>query len=350
MEIYKITEPNEWSYFAKGQANILFKYNGSNEYLKHKLLRVRLFKEDAQYITTCELYDFIELQCKNLFPQQIIDVQLVVLTTDFVNALDSKGDKLMIKERYGLLIPNILHGNYNKSVLSKYCNLYHSHTSETNDKIDSVIFELKPKWLYDNKKSNYCRTCSLNQLRGLPRHFCPLDFLYEETVDQGLNDLFQPIPTQILSKIEIDNKIPLKKLFRIFLSNPQNVFLKLKQYQKIDNKNDLIKNLSSPQDVSQNLSLVMTLRDVGLFIKFEKYDKHNNFHNSHDNISNIIEVEPYGRFVITCNIYDLDLKSNTKYSHWLDIEQRLQPIYNSLNPDWKFCTRLNEEGEFIHRQ
>ncbi|KAK6200188.1 inositol-pentakisphosphate 2-kinase [Scheffersomyces amazonensis] len=347
MEIYKITNPEQWSYFAKGQANILFKYNGNHEYLKHKLLRVRLFKEDKQYITTCELYDFIELKCKNLFPQQIIDVQLVVLTTDFVNQLDSKGDKLQIGERYGLLIPNILHGNYDKSILSKNCNLYYDYKPQSNDKIDSVIFELKPKWLYDNTSSNYCRTCSLNQLKGFKRHYCPLDFLYEETIDQGLNDLFDPIPQDIIQKIEVSNKIPLKQLFRMFLNNPENVFLKLKQYQKINNKNDLIKNLSSPNDVSQNLSLVMTLRDVGLFIKFEKYDKSSNIHNSHDNVSNIVSVDNLGKFVITCNIYDLDLKSNTKYKHWLEIEEQLQPIYNSTNPNWKHCTGVTSDGTVI---
>lgn len=451
MEISKITSPHEWIYFAKGNANILFKYTGNNDYLRHKLLRVRLLKEDDQYISTCELYDFIELKCKHLFPQQIIDIQLIVLTTDFVNRLDNQGNQLMLKERYGLLIPNILDGNYTKQFLSKNCHLYignnhpynyddtseiivdgdtkkteDDHLSETNSnnnnsnntsnqsinidnnnnesnnhnnidnhknsdtndkennnnnnndnesnninkknnnsnsnnnnenyknnsiqdsenhennhKIDSVIFEIKPKWLYDNTSSNYCRTCLLNQLKGYSRHFCPLDLLYLETLDQGLEDIFSIIPIEILKTIEEINKIPIKILFKIFLSNPNSVFQKLKEYQRINNKNDLIKNLTSIDDVSQNLSLVMTLRDVGLFIKFEKYDKYNNIHNSHNNINNLIYVENYGKFLLTCNIYDLDLKSKAKYKHWLEIEEKLQNIYNSKNPNWRSCIKRN---------
>lgn len=346
MEISKITDPGDWSYFAKGGANILFKYNGANDYLKHKLLRVRLLKDDDQYISTCELYDFIELKCKHLFPQQIIDIQLIVLTFEFVNQLDSNGNKLMLTERYGLLIPNIVDGDYTKQFLSKNCHLYIGNASGTKqaNAVDSVIFEVKPKWLYDNTSSNYCRTCLLNILRGKKRHFCPLDLLYPETIDNGIDDIFSAIPQDILTNIEEHNNIPLRQLFKIFLGNPSSVFQKLKEYQRINNKNDLIKNLTSIDDVSQNLSLVMTLRDVGLFIKFEKYDKHNNIHNSHNNVNNIVTVEPYGKFLLTCNIYDLDLKSKLKYRHWLDIEQQLQNIYNSSHPDWKFCVKRPSSG------
>lgn len=378
MEIYKITTPSEWAYFAKGNANILFKYTGGNDYLRHKLLRVRLLKEDEQYISTCELYDFIELKCKPVFPQQIIDIQLVVLTKDFVSLLNNEGNKLMLKERYGLLLPNILDGTYSKQFLSKNCHLYVGKSTEqqadkglnqnvprptpkltnlqhpdqhpnanvqsqkqTQHSIDSVIFEIKPKWLYDNTSSNYCRTCLLNQLKGVPRHFCPLDLLYDESIDEGLNDLFLLIPEDLQRDISEVNRIPIQRLFKIFLKNQNNVFQKLKEYQLINNKNDLIKNLTSVHDVLQNLSLVMTLRDVGLFIKFEKYNKFNNIHNSHNNINNLINVEGYGKFLLTCNIYDLDLKSKLKYKHWLDIEQKLQSIYNSSNPNWRHCIRFD---------
>lgn len=86
----------------------------------------------------------------------------------------------------------------------------------------------------------------------------------------------------------------------------------------------------------------MTLRDVGLFIKFEKYNKYNNIHNSHNNINNLINLEGYGKFLLTCNIYDLDLKSKLKYKHWLDTEEKLQSIYNSSNPDWRHCVKVHD--------
>ncbi|KAI5910855.1 Inositol-pentakisphosphate 2-kinase [Candida parapsilosis] len=487
MEIYKITSPKEWSYFANGSANILFKYTGTNDYLTHKLLRLRLLKEDEEYISTCELYDFIELKCKHLFPKQIIDIQLIVLTSEFVRGLDSAGFKLQLNERYGLLIPNILDGNYTKIALSKHCQLYlgsddnntaggthaanqlqqqpqqvqpqrlqqqpqstqsrqtstnvNDYTSLTQDinplnsgqdlqqqqqqqqkkqphfnnniipggqsmngkftaapltsesTINSIIFEIKPKWLYDNKSANYCRTCSLNQLHKVQRHFCPLDLLYPNTIDQGIDDIFSRIPPDIINLIEVQNNFPLKQLFRQFLSNPDhNVFAKLKQYQKINNKNDLIENLTSSSDVSQNLSLVMTLRDVGLFIKFEKYDKNNNIHNFHNNINNLITLPPLAfsppqppsqstqingsasipvsgsshnhqdqdqyqtqspaqdqskqgqKYLVTCNIYDLDLKSRMKYKYWLQVEHELQGIYNSNNPSWRHCCKYGDQN------
>lgn len=317
------------------------------------MLRVRLLKEEEEYISTCELYDFIELKCKPLFPHQIIDIQLVVLTMDFVTQLDSHGNKIMLKERYGLLLPNILDGNYEKHFLSKHCQLYtgctnniktnnnlnKTKTTHDTSQIDSVIFEIKPKWLYDNTSSNYCRTCLLNQHRNQTRHFCPLDLLYPDTLERGLEDIFQLIPTKTMSEIEQDSKFPIKSLFRIFLSNPENVFQKLKQYQRIANKNDLIKNLGSAADVLHNLLLVMTLRDVGLFIKFEKYNRDNNIHNSHNNVHNLIDVEGHGKFLLTCNIYDLDLKSKMKYRHWFEVEQQLQGIYGSINEEWRFCTK-----------
>lgn len=358
MEISKITSPEDWEYFAKGAANILFKYTGNNDYLKRKLLRLRLLKQEEEYISTCELYDFIELRCKDLFPNQIIDIQLTVLDSNFTNKLNSQGNKLMLNERYGLLLPNILDGDYRKISLLQKCQLYFNDNDQD---INSVIFEIKPKWLYDNYTDNYCRTCSLNQLKKVPRHFCPLDLLYTETIEQGLNDLFAPIPQDIYVKIE--KLIPLKKLTTIYFNNPDNVFQKLKQYQKINNKNDLIKNLTSYSDVSQNLSLVMTLRDVGLFIKIEKFDKNNHIHTSHNNIKNVYRIndnksngtkdqdQEIGtndeedndeKFLITCNIYDLDLKSKMKYKHWLKVENDLQEIYNSSNPNWRYCIKYDQ--------
>ncbi|KAI5965788.1 IPK1 [Candida pseudojiufengensis] len=412
MEIYKITSPKEWKYFAKGAANILFKYTGSNDYLRHKLLRLRLNKRDEEYISTCELYDFIELKCKKLFPNLIIDIQLIVLTFEFISELNKLNNlnnefELNLNERYGLLLPNILDGDYIKLSSSKHCQLYFNNSltsqeqfninnnnnssirlnnqengkiinytpdlllnpSIQQNKINSIIFEIKPKWLYDNKSQNYCRTCSLNQLNNYKRHFCPLDLLYEETYDTVIEDIFSKIPPELLNLIEQTNDFPIKLLFKIFLQNEsKNIFLKLKKYQKINNKNDLIENLSNSNDVSKNLSLVMTLRDVGIFIKFEKFNKFNNIHNSHNNIDNTINLKDFedcvpttttnnsinnntanngieddeiikDKYLITCNIYDLDLKSKNKYKYWIKIENDLKKIYNSENKNWKYCIK-----------
>ena len=48
------------------------------------------------------------------------------------------------------------------------------------------------------------------------------------------------------------------------------------------------------------------------------------------------------KFLITCNIYDLDLKSKMKYKHWLKVENDLQEIYNSSNPNWRCCIKYDQ--------
>lgn len=339
MEITTITAPSDWNFFARGAANILFKYSGNNNYLKNKLLRLRLKKEESEYISTCQLYDFIELKCKPLFPNQIIDVHLVVLTSKFVSALDSHDHELMLSEQYGLLIPNILCGYYEKQTLSKYCSLYvgTSQTEKNSCIVDTVILELKPKWLYENS-SNYCRTCLLNQAKGYERHFCPLDFLYPETIDDGLRDLMSRIPAVTRCQIEDENEIPFSSLMRVFVTQHGNAFQKLKKYQEVESESDFIVNVKSQDDVLERLSLIMTLRDVGLFIKCEKFDQSNDVHNSQINSTNIVLIDGK-KFLLTSNIYDLDLKSNLKYRHWIEVEEKLSDIYNSCNPEWRFCVK-----------
>ena len=83
----------------------------------------------------------------------------------------------MLNERYGLLLPNILDGDYRKISLLQKCQLYFNDNDQD---INSVIFEIKPKWLYDNYTDNYCRTCSLNQLKKVPRHFLPWFIIYRD--------------------------------------------------------------------------------------------------------------------------------------------------------------------------
>lgn len=326
MEISKITNPDEWAYFAKGNANMLFTYHGSNTFLKHKLLRVRLYKDDDKYISSCELYDFVELKCKALFPKEVTEIQLVVLTASFVESLQSNGHKLMVKEKYGLLIPNMLDVDYTKVTLLKNVQLYYD--------TEAVMFEIKPKWLYDNNSSNYCRTCLMNQYKGFKRHFCPLDLLHKERFDQVIDDILDPVPPSVLSAIT-KNKFPVVKLLQSYLENPVNVFQKLKNYQQIEKHTDLIKNLSLINDVLNELSLIMTLRDVGVFIKFEKFTKNSS--------RGQVMVVENSEFLVTCNIYDLDLKSNMRFEHWIEVDEKLRGVRNTPTI-WKQCLKFDGEG------
>lgn len=328
MEIAKLTTPDEWQFFAQGAANILFQYTGPHGYLRPKLLRIRLAKNKLEYINTCELFDFIELQCKPLFPQYIHDVQLVLLSDEFVGKLNSHGQALMTLERYGLLVPNMLNFKFSRYLLLKHCQFY----VDPDHPVQQVMFEIKPKWLYTNINTNYCRSCLLNIHRGFPRHFCPLDFLMEEHIDTGVSNLLKPIPEKVALGLEKDG-FPLHKLFSAYLNQPDNVFLQLMRFQEVDDTRSEINDLKLSKDVLARLSLVMTLRDIGVFLRFERYHRDHGHKNP-----NLVTIDGYGDFIITCNIIDLDLKSLSKFEHWKATEAKLAPVYNS-NSNWPRCHR-----------
>ena len=326
MEISKLSVPQDWKYFGKGAANILFEYVGNDKSLEGKLLRLRLFKKQDDYISTRELYQFIHDKCKPILSDTIIDVQLVHLDELFLTKVDSNGHKLMERETFAFLLPNLLHGNYTKVFLSKHCQLY------IDAEWKSVIFEMKPKWLYDNYTTNYCRTCLLTQLKGNPRHFCPLDLLYPDTINQAVEDIFSLVPRDKLELLD-QHGIPLRQLFCAYLADPGNVFQQLKLHQTIQNPHDEILTLTSSEDVSESLSLIMTLRDVGVFLKFERSEL--------GPVANgVLVTENSGNFSVSSYIYDLDLKSPTKFKHWRDTEHKLSTIYNSDNPSWRYCHKL----------
>jgi inositol-pentakisphosphate 2-kinase len=328
MEISKLSDPKDWKYFGKGAANILFEYVGNNKSLEGKLLRLRLFKNQGDYISTQELYHFIHDKCKPILSDSIIDVQLVHLDELFLAQVDSHGHKLMECETFAFLLPNLLHGNYSKLDLSKNCQLY------IDAQWKSVIIEMKPKWLYDNYGTNYCRTCLLKQLKGSSRHYCPLDLLYPDTISQAVEDIFSLVPGDKMKLID-QNGIPLKQLFGGYLSGHGNVFQQLKFHQTVLNLHDDLLTLTSLEDVSERLSLIMTLRDVGVFLKFERSDL--------DPATNgVMATENSGNFLVSSYIYDLDLKSPTKFSHWRDTEQKLSSIYNSDNPSWRHCHKVRK--------
>lgn len=305
MELCHLTNSNEWQYFAKGKANVLFKYVGTHPGFCRKLLRVRLAKHPRQYITTQETYDFVQTHCKWRFPDNILEMLLVTLTRDFVGGLALSCDGLMVSEPHGLLIPNMVDGEYHKQILSKHCSLYH------NSSFTSIVLELKPKWLYDNTR-NYCRTCLLNQLKRLARHFCPLDLINHHTILVGIEDILSKLPKDLYHTIQ--QHIPLRQLLTNYLEQTDNIFQKLKYHQTIYDSQDLVENVTCADDVSFTLLMAMCLRDVGVFLTIDAD-----------------HIKP--------TIYDMDLKSKNRFQHWVDIEQQLQPIYSTTNPEWRYCTK-----------
>ncbi|GEQ66533.1 hypothetical protein JCM33374_g196 [Metschnikowia sp. JCM 33374] len=333
-----LSYPREWKFFAKGNANAIYRYQGSEEYFQQRVLRLRLSKPSENYISTLELNDFVKSHCEKYFPENIIKSELVRLSEDFLSQLETQNFKLMVSEKYGFLLDDMLFGNFKSYDLSKNCKLHVKFEEQNNpESISSVILELKPKWLYNND-TNYCRNCSLSQLRKLDRHFCPLDFLSESTIERGLDDLFSKVPKEIFSITEADGHFKLRNLLRNYFSHPNNIFQILKSLQVLKTSSDWICNVKSKEDVSEQLLFVMTMRDVGIFLKFEKSLQKE----SNDHLENKI-IDGNVKYITSSFIYDLDLKPRGKYEHWRNTDLALQTYRNSYDENWRLCTVASQE-------
>lgn len=333
MNIAHFSNPLEWEFLARGNANAIYRYKGKEDRFLQKVLRVRLEKPSGHYISTSELDQFIKTYCEPVFLKNMINSELVTIDRDFLVGLETKNFVLMLSERSGFIMEDILFGNFRPYELSKHCKLHVEFLNQ--ESVNSVILELKPKWLYDNC-TNYCRNCALNQYRNYERHFCPLDFLSNSTMERGIDDLLSKIPKEISSITDQSNSFNLKKLLRNYLAS-DNIFQTIKASQEIDQK-DFICNVQSSDDVSDELLFAMTMRDVGVFIKVRKVLS--------EEIENgiVFDSERFSfkdddEYLVKTYMYDFDLKLRSKFEHWKKTDLALREFYNSYNETWRFCTR-----------
>lgn len=322
------TSPDQWQFFAKGNANILFRYMGPNQSLKATLLRLRLNKDKETYVSTRDVKYFMDNIRKDLCLQEIVESELITVDLSFLQKLNTRGNELMLSESHGILLLDVLHGYDHHDLLSKHCTL---HIKEQGSKVQSIVVELKPKWLYDNRQ-NYCRTCLLFQLKGKDRHFCPLDLLHFNAVPKGVSDLLSKTSQSSQTLLAL-GRIPISSILVEYFQSKANILLKLKQEQ--DNLDDGVRlsEITQESQVLDKLALRMTLRDVGVFLVICLSD------NLQDVGQNNVIVDGFGTFRIQPYIYDLDLKSKSRYQHWVETEKKLQPVYNSTHPNWEYCVK-----------
>lgn len=320
---------DDWLYFAEGNANVLFMYNGPLEYMKGKLLRIRKRSDAEDYNSTLNLYKFMQERCEVLLPLLIVPHELVSLKPSFLRQLSNRHTELKLDEPFGLLVSNVVYGPYEKQILSKHSSLYVTKPIDNMETGASVILELKPKWLqYAN--SLYCRTCLVSQARGYERHFCPLDLISPDRIDHAIVDIMSRVDPHI----EESSRIPLSSLFRAYLMETNNVFRTLYEIQQTRHSADLLENIKSKDDVLDDLLMMMTLRDVGVFLKF----KENN--NRESILANAFTFTVAGNaYRVEAYIYDLDLKSKLKFNHWRTTEMQISKIKNRTNPLWRHCAR-----------
>ncbi|KAH3681915.1 hypothetical protein WICPIJ_007111 [Wickerhamomyces pijperi] len=166
----KLSNAEDWKFYGKGNANIVYKYQGSDLTFHNKLLRLR---QSNQIYNTRQIYIHYN-NIPNQLSQHAIQLELVQVSFLKEGCLET--------DQFGLLMPDLTQG-HELVKKERYYSVFQSH--ETN----SWIFELKPKWLKQNEKG--CRNCTMHvrKYKHVPS-FCSLDLLRTDSVLKCCQSLF----------------------------------------------------------------------------------------------------------------------------------------------------------------
>ncbi|ODQ80693.1 hypothetical protein BABINDRAFT_7397 [Babjeviella inositovora NRRL Y-12698] len=314
------TTPADWEYFTKGNANLLFRYRGPLGKYTDKLLRVRLFNDLPDYVSTKTIVQYVKTNFEESFHKELCEQELVKVSPDFLTGLSERCGHTLMCDDYALVMPNLLRGVVQSVKLAKNCILHIAQEEGS----EVVTLEFKPKWLYDNTRI-YCRNCAHGQMQGVPRHFCPLDLLHIERVTGAIDDMFLE-----MKKDETKGILSYKSVLVSFFTN-SDILHRLKRIQSRSTQS--VKDITSAGDVTEELSLSMTLRDVTLFVEMRQGGT------EYSESSDLFLIDGVA-FSCKCYVIDLDLKANSKFRHWAKTEQKLQEYYDRTELDaWPGCFR-----------
>jgi hypothetical protein len=316
---------SEWEYKAEGNKNMIFKYNGQNENLRNKLIRV--VKEEncskEHYLSLLKIYSLfpLEYQCNFILHE---------VSSSFLHNLHIKSLDARPLQRLGRSI----------CLDSELALLMDDYSS-----FSDLSFEIKPKWAFLPENSKTCRYCLHQQHKFNIKNveqissFCPLDLFSGKfhRIKKAFEDLFQNPQNNF--KIfkggkeqknfdELVRDEYCEVLANIFL-NDQILFL-LKKYQIASHKdifhlnsildtNSILKEnidfhnsieslrlcIKENSDVDRQLAeflLSVTLKDLSIFVRDNK------------------------RIYYNIKLIDLDPKSPKSLKKYLDLQKSLNKI------------------------
>lgn len=266
----------EWVYLAEGNANVVFKYVGSDAYLSGKVLRLRKSGTYNRF-TAEEQQDYLErVVLPNLgrLAENVLRGELFRLTETVLaecrEALRGAHDRRPLKFLSASLDSGSRHG-----ILLQYL---------VADSEFHRIVEFKPKWLSQSPgapaSARQCRTCALRCMRGAglhdPLRFCPLDLVsaHANRVRKAVVALNCQY-TWDLCDSELD------AITKFIMTT--TVFYQLRDLQK---------------EFEHDLPFCMTLRDCSVFLVLNK-------------TKNVVE---------RAWLADLDRKSTNKVDYWQQVE------------------------------
>ena len=175
----------------------------------------------------------------------LIDVDIEAIRpilSDFILNLDDKVVKVIKIKNLTNNTSNLILNNH---FLKSYCS----------QNLQTVILELKPKWLY--YYTDYCRNCTHNAFKGRGTKYC-----YNQL-------LMNPAHLELIFGECNIFPVKFKDAMHEYLRNDNNIFKILYDLHKKLTKNTTpISDIKSINDVNDEHLLLMTLRDVTCFIEW----------------------------------------------------------------------------------
>lgn len=320
-----VDNPDDWTLYSYGNANALFKYRGSSSIFKAKLLRLRLAKPKANFVSAMDTYEFSKKWCRLTFEDELIQMQAVELADGFLGKLGLLSCSIMTNETHGILMDNVLDSVTSSVRLSRNCFF---HVTDPGKSSQFVVLELKPKWLYENRR-RYCRNCTRAKLRGEARLFCPIDLVAPGMAETVVEDIFRDLPYDSFSSAQVDLSTVKTNLIE-YLKTKHNVFQKLMMHQNKHSDLDLLVEMTDDYHLLGHILFEMALRDVGLFL--------------------IINMEEIGKFTgsqVRAILFDVDLKPSSKLHYWVKTAATILSVSEAVDPHWRVCPQFSLNSKQI---
>lgn len=280
---------------SSGGANVLLRVpQGGDDVLYRCCVRYKSLHRNNEL--TIGNYRYISETVAPLLGQFLLSLELARLSVDEVQdvlqnyAVAELDDDKVMSFKMRDLRPRHLYGDsplFDDHFTKVYCD----------DLKQRILLEIKPKWLYRGD-SQFCRNCTHNIVKK--RH---IPYCYSLVVDDPdhiatiLNSTGIIYPTDFITT-----------LIRYFHRN-DNVLKKLYELQESLEKNTPLQSVSTINDVTPQLLLNMTLRDVTCFIGWNGQDPNS----------------------LNVNLIDVDKKPIEKWEHWVQTHRKLCNIINKVN-------------------
>lgn len=295
----------EWEFLNKGKANVVLRsVKDKNVVLR---LRQKRLSSDTDYQSTLAISDYMNnIRC--FLDDFMVSFKLHKVSKEFLLATNSwlketYDVEVDVNENFGILMKNCLNiDNFHVHSTTKFAKLYENGAD--------YVIEIKPKWLYLDLDSYYCRNCLTERLirKTSSMKFCSLGLVSndKETIEATITDIFNTF------KFAHTNMQLFKEALLKYCCSDNNIFKALCHYENLGNNKNQILQLTSSQDISNELKLGMTLRDVTVFLSW--------------NISSVGSLR--------AELLDIDPKSNNKWLKWKTDYEYLQSFKNFQDESW----------------